>query len=261
MKSPITALVILGRVAAGPRGRKHDASPGVSNEACALSKPFTHWRVIHPLPSPSQVIPSRGGGGDRRRLSDLKPPAIEDLTRRCDSSMTKDTGPFMVTARVSRGPDAERMALALAKELRNDFGLSAYILRKKDSPSKHGPSHSSQRARRSDGSERQVPRTVADTRRSHCIGRDTKKVARGPGKLLARGTKLEPRCLEAMPALWWRKGSSSAMQRPIRMCRLTNSFAVTATIGKACPQSLRPPKNRSKRSRNTMRNDELRRLG
>ena len=42
----------------------------------------------------------------------------------------------MVLARVFRGADAERMALALVKELRNEYHLPAYILRTKDYPGK-----------------------------------------------------------------------------------------------------------------------------
>ena len=40
----------------------------------------------------------------------------------------------MVVAKVFRGPDAERLAIALAKELRTDYGLAAYIWRRKDFP-------------------------------------------------------------------------------------------------------------------------------
>ena len=50
--------------------------------------------------------------------------------------LTKENGPFMVLAKVFRGPDSERMALALCKELRQDFGLPAYILRSKEFPMK-----------------------------------------------------------------------------------------------------------------------------
>ena len=50
--------------------------------------------------------------------------------------LTKENGPFMVMAKVFRGPDAEKMALALCMELRQDFGLPAYILRTKDFPMK-----------------------------------------------------------------------------------------------------------------------------
>ncbi len=48
--------------------------------------------------------------------------------------LTKDAGPFMVMAKTFRGPEAERFALALAMELRRDYGLPAYILRTKDFP-------------------------------------------------------------------------------------------------------------------------------
>ena len=40
----------------------------------------------------------------------------------------------MVIAKTFRGPEAERFALALAMELRHDYGLPAYILRHKDFP-------------------------------------------------------------------------------------------------------------------------------
>lgn len=41
--------------------------------------------------------------------------------------LRKENGPFMVTARVFRGPDATKFALALTKELRGTFHLPAYI--------------------------------------------------------------------------------------------------------------------------------------
>jgi hypothetical protein len=50
--------------------------------------------------------------------------------------LSKENGPFMVLARVFRGVDAERMALALVKELRNEYNLPAYVLRTKDFPGK-----------------------------------------------------------------------------------------------------------------------------
>jgi hypothetical protein len=39
----------------------------------------------------------------------------------------KENGPFMVAAQTFRGPDAPKYALALVQELRNSFGLPAYI--------------------------------------------------------------------------------------------------------------------------------------
>ena len=50
--------------------------------------------------------------------------------------LSKENGPFMILARVFRGPDAEQLALALVKELRNEYNLPAYILRTKDFPGK-----------------------------------------------------------------------------------------------------------------------------
>ena len=50
--------------------------------------------------------------------------------------LTKQAGPFMVLAKTFRGPDSDRMALALAKELHDKYGLPAYILRSKEFPGK-----------------------------------------------------------------------------------------------------------------------------
>src|SRR4029077_2807147 len=48
--------------------------------------------------------------------------------------LTRDAGPFMVMAKTFRGPDAERWALALVLELRNEYQLPAWILRTRDFP-------------------------------------------------------------------------------------------------------------------------------
>ena len=50
--------------------------------------------------------------------------------------LTKKDGPFMVLAKTFRGPDSEKLALLLAKELRAKYNLPAYILRSKDFPGK-----------------------------------------------------------------------------------------------------------------------------
>jgi hypothetical protein len=41
--------------------------------------------------------------------------------------LKKENGPFMVLARTFRGPDAEKFAKALAKELRQEHRLPAYL--------------------------------------------------------------------------------------------------------------------------------------
>ena len=74
---------------------------------------------------------------DLTPASDLKPPTIDLPHEPIEPYLlTKENGPFMVLARVFRGVDAERMALALVKELRNEYKLPAYILRTKDFPGK-----------------------------------------------------------------------------------------------------------------------------
>jgi hypothetical protein len=119
----------------------------------------------------------------------------------------------MVLARVFRGPDAQRMAIALCKELRTEFGLPAYIFRKKESPG---------------GSLiRGVPPTVPSQVNSTDIKMpekirtfDEAAVLVGNEKTLAdqerlwrEVKKLEPVCLEKMSSPFhWRKGLASAIR-------------------------------------------------
>jgi hypothetical protein len=49
-------------------------------------------------------------------------------------SLTKSEGPWMVKAQVFRGHDAGTYARILAKELREDYGLSAYTYRDDQAP-------------------------------------------------------------------------------------------------------------------------------
>ena len=88
-------------------------------------------------PRDNSVIKSGTRTPDLTPPADLKPPSIDLPSEPIEPYLlTKENGPFMVLARVFRGPDAERMALALVKELRNQYRLPAYILRTKDFPGK-----------------------------------------------------------------------------------------------------------------------------
>jgi hypothetical protein len=127
--------------------------------------------------------------------------------------LTKEHGPFMVLARVFRGPDAQRMAIALCKELRTDFGLPAYIFRKKENPG---------------GSlVRGVPPTVPSQINSTNIKMpekirtfDEAAVLVGNMKTLADQERLwrevktlDPKCLQKMSTPFpWRKGLSTALR-------------------------------------------------
>jgi hypothetical protein len=88
-------------------------------------------------PRDNGVIRSGTRTPDLTPPADLKPPSLDLPNEPIEPYLlTKENGPFMVLARVFRGPDAERMALALVKELRNEHRLPAYILRTKDFPGK-----------------------------------------------------------------------------------------------------------------------------
>ncbi len=70
-------------------------------------------------------------------VDELKPPTIALPNEPIEPwLLTKKDGPFMVLAKTFRGPDSEKLALVLAKELRAKYNLPAYILRSKDFPGK-----------------------------------------------------------------------------------------------------------------------------
>jgi hypothetical protein len=138
--------------------------------------------------------------------------------------LTKDVGPFMVLAQVFRGPDAERMALALVKELRSQFQLPAFILRTKDYPGKSmirgvPPTARSEVLKADIG----MPEKIRTFDEAAVLVGDEKTLADSE-KLLNRVRKLSPKCLEAMPKMFpWRTGLCRAV-------RTTNPYAPAQTL-------------------------------
>jgi hypothetical protein len=125
--------------------------------------------------------------------------------------LTKENGPFMVTAKSFRGPDAERFALALVLELRRDYGLPAYILRYKDIPQ-----HSL---------IRDIPPTAPTAQNRPHVGLPEKyrtydeaivligneKTVKDRDVLLHKVKKIRPQCLNGLPKLYpWREGLDKA---------------------------------------------------
>ncbi|MDX2038564.1 MAG: hypothetical protein SFX72_18095 [Isosphaeraceae bacterium] len=121
--------------------------------------------------------------------------------------LTKDHGPFMVLAHTFRGPDAERYALALVLELRNEYRLPAFILRTRDIPGR--------------SNIRNVPPTAPEAMRSPALGEPERfrtedeaavlvgneKSLENSLKLLHDVQKIKPRCLDNLPNIWsFRKG-------------------------------------------------------
>jgi hypothetical protein len=121
--------------------------------------------------------------------------------------LTRDDGPFMVTAKTFKGVDAERYALALVLELRNDFGLPAFILRTKDFPMRtvmrNVPPLSPSYVRKPQLSDPERKRSEDEA--AVLVGNE--KTLADSVKLLARVKKIKPKCLDHMPTIFvWRTG-------------------------------------------------------
>ena len=139
MKTPITALALLGTLAASPAWAQTGApaptgpqpkspffasGPGDTTQAAGAGSANRVFPNASTLPEPTPA-------------DELKAPTMELPNDPIEPwLLTKENGPFMVLAKTFRGPDSERMALALAKELHGKYGLPAYILRSKDFPGK-----------------------------------------------------------------------------------------------------------------------------
>ncbi len=228
MKSPIAALALFGTLAAGSAWAQSDSQVGAQTQGAPSPNSAG-------LPSANNARPASPGDGrvfsgatalpEPTPVSELKPPTI-DLPKEPVEPylLTKDVGPFMVLARVFRGPDAERMALALVKELRAEYQLPAFILRTKDYPGKSMIRGVPPTAR----SEVQMPdigmpekiRTFDEA--AVLVGNE--KTLVDSEKLLHRVRKINPKCLEGMPKLYfWRTGLAYAI-------RTTNPYAPAQTL-------------------------------
>lgn len=138
--------------------------------------------------------------------------------------LTKDNGPFMVTARTFRGPQAERFALALVKELRQEYGLPAYILRTKDFPNhsvmRNVPPLAPSYVKRPELGQPEKTRSYDEA--AVLVG-DCKTLDESEA-LWHRVKKIKPKCLDEIPTIFgWRHGLSTAT-------RTTNPFVPTQNI-------------------------------
>ncbi len=117
--------------------------------------------------------------------------------------LTKDAGPFMVLARIFRGPDAKRLAIALAKELRDDYGLPAYIFRKGNVPLDR------MRGVPPAGIAREKIRTFDEA--AVLVGDE--KNPEDQARLWREVKTIEAKCLEHLATAFpWRKGLSTALR-------------------------------------------------
>lgn len=126
--------------------------------------------------------------------------------------LTQNVGPFLVTAKTFRGPDAERYALALVLELRNAYGLPAFILRTKDYPNRsmirNVPPTAPTGVIKSEISPPEKYRSYDE---AVVLVGDEKTMA-DARKLWNKVKKLKPECLKGMPQIYnWRVGLKTAL--------------------------------------------------
>ncbi len=132
----------------------------------------------------------------------------------------------MVMAKTFRGPEAERYALALALELRNDYGLPAYILRKKDFPLgsmiRNVPPTAPTVVKQPHLTEPEKVRSYDEA--TVLVGNE--KTLEGSLALLPKVQKIHPKCLnEIASPFGWRKGQGLGMAT-----RTTNPYIPTQNL-------------------------------
>jgi hypothetical protein len=228
MKAPIAALALFGTVAAGTawaqsQSPSQAATPGNTPPKSPLysNSGTSNARAL----SDSRVIPAASGLPEPTPASELKPPTVELPNEPIEPYLlAKDIGPFMVMARVFRGPEAQRMALALVKELRQEYRLPAFILRTKDFPGRSlirgNPPTAFSEVQRPDIKMPEKIRTFDEA--AVLVGNE--KTLVDSEKLLREVRKIKPKCLEGMSSpLWWRSGLSYAY-------RTTNPYAPAQTL-------------------------------
>jgi hypothetical protein len=209
MKTPIATLAVLGTLA-GSAAWAQTGSPAQATAAGSQA----------PAPGP-------GASGPNRKVfpnaTSLPEPAMADEIGQPTIALpdapiepwllTKEAGPFMVLAKTFRGPQSEKMALALAMELRNKYGLPAYILRSKDFP---GKSNIRGIPPTADTYVTQASVSVPERYRTYdeaavLVGNE--KTQKDAAVLLHKVKKIKPDCLNGMPSMFkWREGLNMALR-------------------------------------------------
>ncbi|HZW30797.1 MAG TPA: hypothetical protein VFF52_08835 [Isosphaeraceae bacterium] len=204
MKSTYAALALSGALAAGTaRAQAPSQGPMPS------TPPPNGAGSSAPAPGETRVYPAASALPGPTPVEAIPPPAMALPDDPIEPYLlTKANGPFMVHAKTFYGPLAERMALALCKELREDFHLPAYILRKKDFP-QHSYIRGTPPTAPSETMTSAIknPEKVRTHDEAAVLIGDEKTLA-GSEVLLHKVKKLHPKCLEKMPGLWeWRRGA------------------------------------------------------
>ena len=199
MKRPIAALAFVGALAASPAWAQNPSQVSVPG---AMS------------PGQPRIFPVNAGTPELTPPDQLKPPTIDLPNEPIEPYLlSKENGPFMVLARVFRGVDSERMALALVKELRNEYHLPAYILRTKEFPGKSNirgvPPTAPSEVMKPDVGMPEKIRTFDEA--AVLVGNE--KTHADQEKLWRYVKKLKPKCLDGMSTPYpWKTGLSQALR-------------------------------------------------
>ena len=210
MKSPLAALALCSALATSAAVAQTQPQPS----SFGAAQPKSPYGNLTPAPNGSEVLQPGSRTPDLTPANDLKPPTMDLPHEPIEPYLlSKENGPFMVLARVFRGVDAERMALALVKELRSEYNLPAYILRTKDFPGKSlmrgTPPTVPSSVMKPDIKMPEKIRTFDEA--AVVVGNE--KTTADQEKLWRQVKKIKPKCLDGMANLFpWREGLSHAIR-------------------------------------------------
>ncbi len=244
MKSRIAAIAIWGCLASVPAGAQTPPAAGRVPSAPPPSTggSYSTQAATPPAGQPKEYAADAIPGPTLEE--DLKPVSIALPNDPLEPYLlTKQNGPFMVLAQVFRGVDSERLALALCKELREEYHLPAYILRSKEFPMKsyirgtpvQAPSETTKSAIK-------LPERIRIQDEAAVLVGD-EKTEQGTEALLHKVRKIYPKCLKHMPRLFaWRDGSL------YRAIRTTNPYVPAQWLFPRPPDKLMIQMNSGLRS-------------
>jgi len=216
MKTPITALALLGTLAACPAWAQTGAPAptGPQPKSPFFSSGPADATQVPGTVGARRVYPDNSTLPEPTPADELKAPTMELPNDPIEPwLLKKENGPFMVLAKTFRGVDCDRMALALAKELRGKYGLPAYILRSKDFP---GRSNIRQVPPTAEPGVSQPNVKIPEKYRTYdeaavLVGNE--KTEKDSALLLHQVKKIKPDCLNAMPSMFrWREGLEKALR-------------------------------------------------
>ena len=153
--------------------------------------------------------------------NDLAPPSFPLPTEPIEPYLlTQEAGPFMVHAHTFKGPNAEKLAQALAMELRSKDNLPAYVFRPKDFPMRSMIRNVPPTAPRGMNRAMLVYPELSRVKDEAAVLVGNEKTLEGSEKLLHLVKKLRPATMENLAD--WRPGFK--VKGLSRAIRTTNPF-------------------------------------